>query len=442
MTLTVASTPLAFQASPIPTLSQPRPASITGAIIDRLPDLLGFSDHQSALVSPWVQDQVLGVLGRFLTISVHGLTLFEVPSPWLYLGMKNEAVRTSMMKGRPKWRLADEKLMLPFRNLEQGARNLPRRYHAFWVEERDCWYVPFKVEAQLVEAFTAYQAKWVENRDKLLANLPEHKLAGLARLRRAAEEAYEALRASGIPDQNRAQFTGQILDWYEQRFPTELAIRERLNIDLVDKKRPDEHPSQDIVERVLGLKDAVEAEARAATATAEKAETEAAAAAQQLELAQVRTHTERQMIEAMIQRRLESEKARIEHEAEKNVAPLLALIRNARETIGSDIASLLGVVREGKELSAASIKRLRKVISAYQLVSAGEVELDDKVAALEQIANQPRLSRSSTELKTLMEDIAAMTAVEVARLKDAQTQSWDGLFAMVGTPGEASHEEI
>ncbi len=428
MTLSTQSPPLVA----VTTAQPQQPLVITAEIAQQLPEILGFSPETSALVAPWVQDQVMGVFGRFLNISIHGLTIFRAPSPWLYLGLMKNGARERLMTGRPSWRLAPAKAIEPFKLMAASAYHIPARYHAFWVPERDCWYVPYRIEPQVVQAVEAYRAKWNEHRETLIDSLSEHKAAGRAEVLKAAEEAYASLRAVESDVPAYSEFMDRVAAWFEEEFPAPQSVRDRLSIEMVDKKRPDENPTQHVIETVLGLKDQVEAETRAQTALADKAENEALVAARQAELLNIRADAERKMIEEMHRRRIEAETKLIERDARKHVQPILAAIANARETIGPVVADLLDSVRNGKELSAADVKRMRKIISAYELVSASEVALDEKVAALKQLAVQSKLSRNDRAIEQALEDIVALTSVEVARIKANAAQAWDAAFLFAG----------
>jgi hypothetical protein len=409
-----------------------QPRVITAEIAKQLPEILGFSPETAVLVAPWVQDQVMGVFGRFLNISIHGLTIFRAPSPWLYLGLMKNGARERLMTGRPSWRLAPAKAIEPFKLMAASAYHIPARYHAFWVPERDCWYVPYRIEPQVVQAVEAYQAKWNEHREKLIETLGEHKTAGRAEVLKAAEEAHEALRAVESDVPAYSDFMDRVSAWFDDVFPTPQSVRDRLSIEMVDKKRPDENPSQHVIETVLGIKEQVEAEARTQSALADKAENEALVAARQVELLNIRTDAERKMVEEMHRRRIETETKLIERDARKHVQPILAAIANARETIGPVIADLLESVRNGKELSASDVKRMRRIITAYELVSASEVDLDEKVIALKQLAAQPKLSRNDRAIEQAMGDIVELTSVEVARIKANAAQIWDAAFVFAG----------
>src|SRR5574341_1087468 len=244
MTVSTESPPL------VAVVTTDQPKVITAEIARQLPEILGFSPKTAALVAPWVQDQVMGVFGRFLNISIHGLTIFRAPSPWLYLGLKQNGARERLMTGRPSWRLAPAKAIEPFKLMAASAYHIPARYHAFWVPERDCWYVPYRIEPHVVAAVGAYQSKWAEHRDKLIDQLPEHRACGRAEILKAAEEAHDSLRAIEVDVPARSEFIDRVAAWFEDVFPTPQSIRERLSIEMVDKKRPDENPSQHVIDTV------------------------------------------------------------------------------------------------------------------------------------------------------------------------------------------------
>ena len=431
---------------PVETVTAPPAISSVDEIIQRLGQALNFSEEHARLLRPWFADMTLATLGRYVTLHVHGLSLFEAQSPWSFVGVTEESVRAQLMKGKPRWYLADTKVMEPFRTLENALRRLPERYHCFWIEERSCWYVPYKVEVHLVQAVDILRAKWAEQVQKLIDDLPVIRQSAWVQVEQAANETYDTVQDE--IQLTRAEFINPVRLWFESNFPSAQVLREKLRIFMTDRFRPEANPNRNIVEAVLGIKANVDADA---------AQRLAAAHGQQLHNEQIslineekrltneeieeRVTAERRAVEAMIARRLELEKETIEREAEINVAPQVAILRNARETIGVTISDLFSKLSSRDDLTAADIRRARKIISAYELVSGGEMSLDEKVAQLKGLVSENRAARSKVDLRRVMGEIAQMTATEVSRVQAMDTGAWLGMFTGMNHKQEIEHGE-
>ena len=417
-------------APPAPDPGPTRPGFfILQEIVRRLPGAVGVTASQAALLNASVQVQAS--LGRFINITASGLTLFRTSSRWDEVGVAEHGARVDIFRHPPMKSLAPEATMEPFSQLYHAALDLRLKYGAYY-RWFDAYFVTFKAERKLVEVFAALEARWSQQRQALIAGLPEIRDWMQRHLRAAAAEAYEAYAATASAP-SRTDFLDRALAQAEARFPTPELIESKLRIALLDVLPPDMQPTAEMIETVLGLKESIEAEARAATARAEQAEAEATVAQRQAEMMTLQQQAERDMIEKMHARRLAAADDLLRQEAEAQLAPHLAALQHAREVIHGAVSGALNDIRQGKQPARQRIASLKKAVALYHLVSAGEVDLDDKVAALSQIVQEPAARRSRPSFEKALADIESITAVEAARLQLAgREDEWDALFKGYG----------
>lgn len=426
MTDTLPDTALPVFALPVAPPAPTRPGFfILQEIVKRLPNAVGVNASQAALLNASVQ--VHASLGRFINITASGLTLFRTSSRWDEVGVAEHGARVDIFRQPPLKSLAPEATMEPFSQLYHAALDLRLKYGAYY-RWFDAYFVTFKAERKLVEVFAALEARWRQQRQALIAGLPEIRLWMQGHMRAAAEEAYQAYAATASAP-SRADFVERVLAHAEARFPTAEVIENKLRIALLDVLPPDMQPTAEMIETVLGLKESIEAEARAAAARAQQAEAEATMAQHQAELMTLQQQAERDMIEKMHARRLAAADDLLRQEAEAQLAPHLAALQHAREVIHGAVSGALNDIRQGRQPSRQRVASLKKAVALYHLVSAGEVDLDDKVAALSQIVQEPAARRNRPSFEKALADIESITAVEAARLQLAgREDEWDALF--------------
>jgi hypothetical protein len=304
--------------------------------------------------------QVLLALGSLRAVSVAGLALFDAKPTWEAIGIEPKGNLASTLKAPPVWRLIGPGWAENFKQLAGSARRLLPRYGPY-LEWLGGYYVPARIEPRLLREFTVLEDGWRRQVNQL-ADRHDELLAECERLsRRAAADAYTKLSSTAAKSLLRQPFVEGLVGWARSTFPSAETIQATLRIELRHVLPQGAHPSERVVQEVLGLREEI---------AARKALTEAQTQATREELEAARAMQARRMAE-------------FEKVLEAETSPIAEAIAWAREQLAGSLLSAIDHLQSGKKLSARVLKALDDRLEVWRLTQQGEGE--DAIAKVEAV---------------------------------------------------------
>lgn len=316
--------------------------------------------------------------GMRCLIRAFGLRTFDISAMLTEAGIPADDPRATVFRDL-RGGLIDRKIPNALRAIAARATTVCKNAGAIqvWHGGRKAWWVPLAASSKFERAVNDLIKEFDDKRDRLLLEqYPMIKHRARERWAEASRAAYRNLsRLDSLNGVSRDEFMARLMSAFENRFPTEKDIREKIRMELV----PVERPLPEKVERILQ-------DVRRAERERQEAEAEAAREQKRL-LALERTFREQEM------RKLEDERHARERLLREAIDPQM---KQAQEIVAQIQSSLVRVAQEITDslnsdatISPATRRSWSKRLEALSHLAPGNVPLERALEDLRRLAKDP-----------------------------------------------------
>lgn len=316
--------------------------------------------------------------GMRCLIRAFGLRAFDISAMLTEAGIPADDPRATVFR-ELRGGLIDGKIPNALRAIAARAATVCKNAGAtqVWHGGRKAWWVPLAASSKFERDINDLIKTFDDKRDRLLLEqYPVIKRKARERWADASRAAYRNLsRLDSLNGVSRDEFMARLMSAFENRFPTEEEIREKIRMELV----PVERPLPEKVERILQ-------DVRRAERERQEAEAEAAREQKRL-LALERTLRAEEM------RQLEDERHARERLLREAIDPQM---KQAQEIVAQIQSSLVRVAQEitdslnsDASISPATRRSWTKRLEALSHLAPGNVPLERALEDLRRLAKDP-----------------------------------------------------